>query len=209
MESYHSVLCEKDFSWLQEEASELRHNGSAMRSLLALRFLAVCVKRGASGHPLDHPVVARLQAQTHNDHFDVFTLTQSIIQPIRILCQLGIDVFSNLRFDTWVLHTIWTRLANNKQGFSLAAGYIDSVNPLLSFFNHSCEPNVEYRNEGSTTVKFLALRNISKGEELFDSYRNVQGLDLAERTEMLWPWFEGPCRCNKCISERGYWSYAI
>ncbi|KEQ64083.1 uncharacterized protein M437DRAFT_44843 [Aureobasidium melanogenum CBS 110374] len=203
MNTYHKVLCGQDFSWLSQPAQGLQHNASSLRPLLMLRFLAACIQSSAGSHPLDHPLLARLQSLTRNNHVDVFTMKDSVITPLRILEQLGIDVFANLNFDTMVLHTIWTRLANNKAGSpDPAHGFIDEVTPFLSFFNHSCEPNVEFiRQTDSTTICFYAKRGLKKGEELFVSYLDVQDMSLNERTEMLWPWFEEMCLCPKCKRE--------
>jgi hypothetical protein len=134
---------------------------------------------------------------------DVFTLTESIATPLRILTQLGVDIFTTPNFSPMVLHTIWTRLANNKAG-SLDArlGFVDEITPHLPLFNHSCNPNVEWKREdGSTTVRFFARRNIRQDEELFCSYINVGDASLEERAELLWPWFEGPCLCDRCKTE--------
>jgi hypothetical protein len=204
MTTYHKILCKQNFSWLQEPAGELRHNGSPLRPLLMLRFMATCIQAGSEKHPLDHPLVARLQPLANCSHVDVFTYTESIITPIKILQQLGVDVFANHNFDTMIWHTIWTRIANNKAGSpDPRHGFIDEISPHLPLFNHSCEPNVEWmRGDGSTTIWFSAKKEINKNEELFSSYLAVEGMTLAERTEMLWPWFEGPCLCSKCASDR-------
>lgn len=201
--TYHPVLCGQDFTWLFEPAKGLKENGSPLRPLLMLRLLAACIQDAV--HPLDHPLIARLQPLANRDHLDVFTLTESIIVPMTILKQLGIDVFANPNFDTWILHTIWTRLANNKAGSTdTERGFVDLITPFQSLFNHSCGPNLEFRREeGSTTVRLFARRDISVGEELFIGYRNVEGMGLDERVQVMWPWFEGPCLCRKCMEEGG------
>lgn len=205
LETYHKVVCGKGFGWLSALATGLEVNASPMRPLLMLRFLASCVQAGPEKSPLEHPLINRLQPLANRDHVDVFTLNESIIAPIKILQQLGVDVFANPNFDTMVLHSIWTRIANNKVGSpDPHRGFIDAINPFLPLFNHSCEPNVEYKREdSSTTMKFFAKRDINKGEELFNSYANVEGMPLEQREELLWPWFEGPCLCMKCQDERG------
>jgi hypothetical protein len=43
---------------------------------------------------------------------------------------------------------------------------------------------------------------IVKDEELFCSYLDVGDMTIEERTEALWPWFEGPCLCSKCGREK-------
>ncbi|KAH7055969.1 hypothetical protein B0J12DRAFT_438285 [Macrophomina phaseolina] len=203
--TYHAAVCRKDFMWLQATVEGLSESAAAMRPLLMFRYLAACAQAGATEHPLDHPLVARLQPQMSGRHLDVFTLKESVIRPFQILQQLGMDIFENSKIDTWVIHTIWTRLANNKQGFPRkpenGGGWIDSISPLMPLFNHSCEPNVECWHDDTTTVRFFARRRIQKGEELFDSYVNVENVQLQKRQQILWPWFEGPCLCSKCSEE--------
>jgi hypothetical protein len=203
MSTYHTTLCGQDFDWLQKPALCLSHNASPLRPLLMLRFIATCVQAGADKHPLDHPLIARLQPLADRSHLDVFTFTESIKTPIKVLQQLGIDVFTNHNFDTMVLHTIWARLANNKAGSpDPTHGFIDEISPHLPFFNHSCEPNVEWkRGGGSTTISFFATRDITKGEELFSSYLDVKDMSREERIGALWPWFEEACLCSRCTRE--------
>lgn len=203
MTSYHKPLCGKDLQWLIEMASGCQHNASPLRPLLMLRCLATCIHAGVDRSPLDHPLIARLQPLANRDHLDVFTLKDSIVTPIKILQQLGVDVYANQNFDTFVLHTIWTRLANNKAGaVDARLGYVDVIAPFLPLFNHSCDPNIEWRRDfSSTTVKFFALKDIPKNEELFSCYLALDSIPVTERIERLWPWFEGPCRCARCANE--------
>jgi hypothetical protein len=204
MSTYHKVLCGQDFNWLVEPAKGLEVNASPLRPLLMLRFLASCIQSGTDASPLDHPLLRRLQPLANCDHVDVFTFDESIVAPIKILEQLGVDVFANLNYDTMVLHSIWTRIANNKVGSpDPKRGFIDEISPLLPLFNHSCDPNVEQKREdSSTTIRFFAKRFIAKDEEMFNSYLNVDGVNLEERVERLMPWFEEPCLCPKCKRER-------
>jgi hypothetical protein len=202
LSTYHRVLCGQDFSWLQSPACKLTHNASQLRPLIMLRFIAASIQSGT--HPLSHPLIARLQPLADRNHVDVFTFTESIVTPMKVLQQLGIDVFTNPQFDTMVLHTVWCRLANNKAGsYDPLRGFVDEITPHLPLFNHSCDPNVEWRREdGSTTISFYVKRKVKKDEELFSSYVNTAGMGLEERTDGLWPWFEGECLCEKCTRER-------
>ncbi|KAI1530696.1 hypothetical protein PtrSN002B_010913 [Pyrenophora tritici-repentis] len=75
-----------------------------------------------------HPLIARLQPLSNKHHIDVFTLTESVAIPLKILEQLGVDIFANRNFDTGVLQPIWTRLANNKAAERDGKlGYVDDI----------------------------------------------------------------------------------
>ncbi|KAH7065887.1 hypothetical protein BKA63DRAFT_537843 [Paraphoma chrysanthemicola] len=153
MSSYHRLLCGQNFDWLQQPAIGLTHNASPLRPLLMLRLLAICVQAGVDKHPLDHSLIARLQPLLDCAHVDVFTFNESVKTPIKILQQLGVDVFAAHNLDTMVLHTIWTRLANNKAGSSdPMRGFIDEISSHLPLFNHSCESNVEWKREDGKHV---------------------------------------------------------
>lgn len=106
MNTCHKVLCGQDFTWLSQPAQGLQHNASPLRPLLMLRFLAACIQFSPESHPLDHPLLARLQSLTRNNRVDVFTMKESVITPLRILQRLGVDIFVNLNFDTMITHTI-------------------------------------------------------------------------------------------------------
>jgi len=84
MTYYHKIVCNKDFGWLYELTKVADTDTLEMMSLMFLRFLALCVQNGSS-HPLDHPLIARLTSQYGGDHRDFFSLTETIIQPIKIL----------------------------------------------------------------------------------------------------------------------------
>ncbi|CZT16904.1 uncharacterized protein RCC_12002 [Ramularia collo-cygni] len=46
-----------------------------------------------------------------------------------------------------------------------------SVNGLFSLINHSCEPNSQWKSEGShLTLRVTASRDIIKGEQIFIEY---------------------------------------
>lgn len=63
---------------------------------------------------------------------------------------------------------------------------------------------MEYQKEdGTSTIRFFALRDIEQGEEMFDSYQDVDDLPREERIERMWPWFEEPCLCPRCKREEG------
>ncbi len=94
--SYHKVLCGQNFDWVYEE-SRGKLQQFALNGPMWLRILAVCVQ--SNGHPLDHPSIARL-TPLHDKLSRIWTLSNNVITPIRILQQLGIDPIEDFRYDT-------------------------------------------------------------------------------------------------------------
>lgn len=89
LSTYYKPLCGQDFTWLQSPACGLTHNASPLQPLLMLRFITTAIQAGT--HPLYHPLTARLQHLSNRNHLDIFTFTEYIKTPIRILQQLSID----------------------------------------------------------------------------------------------------------------------
>jgi hypothetical protein len=196
--NYHQTLCGKNFDWLYEMKGS---NAPEMMPCVYLRILAMCVQQGNS-HPLQHPAIARLTPCYSSNYPALWSFNGNIIQPIKILQALGVDVFTDLRYDTWVLQTIWWRMKNNMAGnnsdLSQSKGTTMYANPIYSFFNHSCFPNVGDRIYG-TTIHAFACRDIRKGEELFVDY--VEGI-TNQRAVALAQWLGKDCSCSKCKQER-------
>ena len=198
--SYHQVLCGKDFSWVYDQ-----DQGDAdLQAGLLLRTLAVCVQAGI--HPLDHHLLARLTASDDRaGREERWSFAGDVTVPMQILEQLGVDVFADQRFDTWVIRTIWSRLMINKFGYELDDGArnIVSVKPLTSFFNHSCEPQLVYDDAArESTIRIVAGQDIKKGEELYLSYIGpCEGWPLEVRRDKLSSWFGGDCQCTRCMRE--------
>ena len=210
LDFYHTILCQQNFRWLFDENKNYNHM-SVLDGLLWLRTLAICVESDC--HPLDHPQIARLTPQYKGAHGRAWSLENNIVQPIRILLQLGIDVFRDPRYDTWALQTVQARFWNNSYGSygsETTKGLpMKGIASLYSFFNHSCEPNAggtytgrsPSSQRGGTSQSLSATRAIQKGEEIFISYVSVD-LNFEERQRILRVYFGGhDCRCSKC--ERG------
>ena len=106
---YHQVTCGKDFSWVYEDSK----SDATLKGPMLLRVLAFCVQN-KNVHPLDHPLLARLTPGYESDHLWQWNFAADIQVPNKILIQLGIDPFSDLRFDTWVVRTVWNRICNNQ-----------------------------------------------------------------------------------------------
>ncbi|KAL2059873.1 hypothetical protein VTL71DRAFT_10028 [Oculimacula yallundae] len=188
-ETYHKVLCGKDFSWLNHaDNSQIKNTKSSpgkqtqgidpesiAEGRMWLRILATCVQSGL--HPLEHPSIAALTANyttpDSGSYLDSkrspmphrWAMSIHIDIPQRILTELGIDIYTDTRYDTWVLQTIWWRMSNNMFGGSEDSSSVSGPRPglypasginaaatpaseshfvgqLYSFLNHSCESNV-------------------------------------------------------------------
>lgn len=209
LDGYHAVVCGKDFDFLHEaksapsSSSSSNLTESSIGSKLLLRVLALSIQEDIS-NPLRTSLISRLTpAYNPNDpQLIVFNFKDHIITPIRILREFGIDVFTDSMYDTWVLHTIYCRLQNNRHGQTFDDIHGTAVNPLYSMFNHSCDPNVDWRHDDeNSTVTMFAERDIKKGEEMFISYIG-KGKGLKERQAKLMPWFGMECACHKCDEEK-------
>ncbi len=206
--SYHKVLCGQNFDWLyQEGAKKPGHLG--LNGPMWLRILAACIQSDC--HPLDHPSIANL-SPLYDDYSRLWSLSNNIVTPIKILRQSGIDVYSDMRYDTWVLQTVWARVINNQQGdLDEREWHLRGINQFYSFFNHSCEPNTGWSTPASATCVngmtkvMFAQRDIRKGEELCVTYLSEMRLrqSKTERSRMLCSWIgiDETCGCSRCWRE--------
>jgi hypothetical protein len=198
---YHQVLCKKDFSFLLAAAHGCLETDVNLENLLLLRIIAMAIQEGVA-NPLSSSLMRRLTPQYAVG--TSFSFVEHIANPIRTLQQLGINIFEDLNYDTWVIHTMRHRLVNNANGSDIEGKYhLTSCLPLYSMFNHSCEPNISYCHHGSGGyLRLYAKRKIKKGEELFIGYTDVEDLTKAERQKVVMPWLGAPCRCTRCERER-------
>ncbi len=203
MQTFHAPLCRKDFKFLYDAAEFAKLSTDiSLDSLLLLRVLALAVQEEAA-HPLKTSLLARLTPAYNIDHLIIFNFADHIITPIRILQELGINVFTNTSYDTWVIHTMRCRLQNNKHGQTLDELQGTAVNPLYSMFNHSCAPNIGWEQEGNTSsLRLFAERSIAEGEELFISYIKPLDMEWAERQQALMAWLGMDCECERCKEEK-------
>ena len=195
---YHQVTCGKDFSWLYEDSKR----DAILKGPMLLRVLASCVQK-KDVHPLDHPLLARLTPGYESNHLWQWNFITDIQVPNKILMQLGIDPFSDPRFDTWVIRTVWNRICNNQSNNMGLTNdrRITYISPLIPFFNHSCDPHfVQTPIAWGATLRVISIRAIKKGEEIFTSYINPY-LPKKIRHKFLKPWLRDGCHCPKCQEE--------
>eukprot|EP01084_Bolivina_argentea_P098690 177357_1 len=88
----------------------------------------------------------------------------------------------------------------NKEDEDIATGLFG----LGSFFNHSCEPNVELMNKmeyQSGYAKFQTISDIKEGEELHIQYAGKN--DTFEDRQKYLMWVYGfVCQCSKCTYDK-------
>lgn len=172
---------------------------------LYVRIYATIVQEDAS-HPLTGKFLRRYDPG-YNDRFLMMNLVSLMEYSRSILESLGVDIFSDFRFDTWVLLTISFRTQRNMHTHHFTdtdnqpRPHILCTLPRLShLFNHSCTPNITRTNpKDGAWETYIARQRIKKGEELSVDYRQP-GND--SRKLELDPQLHIPCRCSRCIKER-------
>ena len=210
--SHHRVLCGKDFSFIKSDDNKGAAPGGSVESLFWVRLLGIIVQECAS-HPLKTSIIARTTRQ-YGANFTVgFNLRQHVATPIRILQTLGIDVFADPKFDTWVLNTIRAHILTNFDAVQISERKlvpqkgkpVMDLTPLTLFQNTSCEPNTYERYDGNgSTVTIIARRDLKAGEEMMPLYiDHINGYTMSrkERQANLMPWIAGPCACERCVIE--------
>lgn len=103
---YHDALCGTNILPIYSLPRNKKCHvwGPDTAGIIWLRLLATCKQGGA--HPLQHPLVA--SPSNHEAAAqDPWSLETRVIRPLKTLEMLGIDIFTNQRYDTWVLETLW------------------------------------------------------------------------------------------------------
>ncbi|KAF2427387.1 hypothetical protein EJ08DRAFT_699614 [Tothia fuscella] len=151
--SFHKVLCGRRFDL--PGIDELKPAGQGLTRLL-LRFLAIMIQQDEvqERHPLLSPLV-RFLAPSYGQ-LSFFDYNSSVVWPIHILQTLGVDVFADLRYDTWltnkVIKVIKDRIMNNASGTD---AHVDGQSTAYT---------------RAAVIDMKAVRDIRKGEALFISY---------------------------------------
>lgn len=172
---------------------------------LLLRVLAALVSDKRS-HLLEGATMNTLTAFYDRDEPLAFLLQTDIARPIEMLTKLGIDVFANQDYDTWVIMTVLIRMRNNARENNDNGRHLAAMNPLYSFSNHSCDPNVtdvQDEEDSSSTLVMQTTWSIKAGEELFVSYLHEDDLvgSRAGRNDKLQQWVGCECCCARCAKE--------
>ena len=144
---------------------------------LNVRIYATIVQEDAS-HPLTGKFLRRYDPG-YNNIFLAINLVSLMQYSRSILENLGVDVFSDFRFDTWVLMTISFRTYRNMHAHYFTdttdqphPHILCSLPQLSHLFNHSCTPNIIRTSpKDGAWETYVARQRIKKGEELLLNYR--------------------------------------
>ena len=199
--TYHNAICGRDFGWLYEACTGVDKTFSDLVPLMMVKILGTAVHLDCK--PLEVPCIESLKPNNDSVVPATFRLSYNIIAPIQILETLGVDIFANLKFDSWALQTVVMRIENNRVHKQTLNDLRYSImDPLFNMFNHSCIPNASYRYEGGgTAMTVRALRHIKKGEEICISYVEPR-MPEKEKKDELWKRVGGLCDCPRCKRER-------
>jgi hypothetical protein len=203
--TYHLAVCGKDLSRFEKAyRKNLATPEKAADELLFFKVLAGAVQH-STVHPLCTPFVNQLTAMYDGNKHQPFDCKTNIVGNFKMLTCLGVDIFANHNFDTWVLQTLRARTGNNVREYSIDGHAHIAINPLYSFFNHSCEPNVKWEDDKSThssSIRMHTLRSVTKGEELLINYQGeLSKKPYLERRKILRQWLGSDCQCKRCVDE--------
>ncbi|PQE08026.1 hypothetical protein CJF30_00011186 [Rutstroemia sp. NJR-2017a BBW] len=178
VKGYHNLQCGKDFDWLysgtaSSNAKPAKKTGSdPWLPKLFLRLMSIVLTTPGfephsrnQKHPLTHTLLARMTAnypvgdKTSEAAFD-WSFDENIQTPLKILVQLGIDIWEPKQSSFWsqdVLQTIFWRLENNvntsvmdlrdlgvDSGTDDGKVHLTVLSPNYLFFNHSCRANTSW-----------------------------------------------------------------
>lgn len=206
--TYHTAICGVNLSSFEDSYRNRTRSARARADeQLFLRVLATAVSEPAK-HPLQTSVVQRMTAQYYRTIPCEFTLERDVKRPFKMLQKMGIDIFANHKFDTWVLQTIQARIRTNIREEVWEGGCFVAINPQYLFFNHSCEPNVRTDlhpsdKNNKSVLHFTISKTVMADEELCISYLDYDDLEAPwlERREKLRDWTGAGCRCPRCLRE--------
>ena len=199
--TYHDATCGGDFGWLYEASKGADKTFTDMIPLLLVKILGTAVHLGCN--LLKVPCIESLKPNNDSVVPSSFRLSYNIIGPLQILENLGVDIFADLKFDSWALQTLIMRIEDSRvHKRSRGDLRYSIIDPLFSMFNHSCTPSASYRYEGGgTAMTVKAIRDIKKGEEIYISYVEPW-IPEKERKNELWKRVGGLCGCMSCERER-------
>jgi hypothetical protein len=202
MTTYHPAVYGQNFSFVRTTATDPSDDIRVLQNFLLIRYLALSITEGSS-HPLKSSLMRRLRPDYTTTQPYIFNPTDDLFIPIRILQTLGIDVFADAAYDTWVLQTMRFRILTNTAGDQYdGKHFVLSCLPFYTLVNHSCQPNIGYEVKEGGWRTVVSKKRICKGDELVASYIGDTSGGRKKRQEALEAWFKYDCECKKCNKER-------
>jgi hypothetical protein len=218
---YHAAVCgHEGLESLGKDVADPQDKADYLYFLLLGRAVAMAATQDC--HPLDLPEVKYIWGDFHeydsNEKDLPFSFQLSILQPMRLLEEMGLDPFTTLgRYDTWVLNTLYAKFRGTASGrLSTWDGgpEVCAVHPLWCLANHSCDPNVRWEWGGEITFmvrreeekavwkrgdekKEVSAALIRKDEEILNHYCDI-GLGVRQRREWAQGALGGLCQCTRC-----------
>ena len=144
-DTYHRIICEKDFSRLQQACREVEQAYCDKVPLMLGKTLATAIQQECES--LEVICIRTLKANYGNVSPSKFTLLDNIVAPIQVLETLGVGVFIDLEFNSWALQTLIMRIERNRAGKkTLGNREYSTVDPLFSMVKHNCMPPLRSRS---------------------------------------------------------------
>ena len=227
--SYHQPTCGVNMAGLWDGNSvnirALEAAFSALAVINAIFGRLFCICKQAKSNMLEHFFVKCLTPPKVTDLIIPWTLQGNVRGPHETLLRMKGDPYSII-YDVWILQTVLYdfylplyhktnyyryRVKNNAIiGLLPNEKLLLSCEPIISMFNHSCDPDI-YRpsREISSTTRWSSRRRITNGSEIFNCYLglhhdidHVPTTNKVQREEILRNWLgDIPCGCARCVSE--------
>jgi hypothetical protein len=140
-----------------------------MGNLRLLEFLAIGIQEDAE-HPLKASYINQFIPDPQEKFALPFCYTDSIVVPTRILQNLGIDIFADHRYDTWVIQAMKVRIEASviPLAHHSKEHLVTWNSAYYTLFNRNNEPNVDMelapkRTAAEVAIVVRACRTIKKG----------------------------------------------
>ena len=243
---YHHRACGVDWRWLHEAMQTVRipvgdgedtlenqQEGTVLSLLLREVFDITLRKRGRAveeneipllAHQIDEMFPLRGQKGNPNQQVFPFGMISNIIVPFDILESLGVNIFRNLDFDTWVIQLVLRKLLVNAVSWQPVHRSTDLprgpsqlyISTAFSFFEHSCVSSPDRNADWGwdytgyedvapgalvpNRIIVTAMKNINKGEEIRLSYFSTAVDDDRDRDAHRY--LGRLCTCRQCVTGR-------
>lgn len=201
-ELYHFRTCGKNWKWLHdamrlnwnkrttEPPTHFTHSNELHGTILSLLLKEVIditlLRREQTGNPhlLAHEIDELLPLQGEKEWESSrfpFTLAANIIVPFDILRHLGIDIFRDLTFDTWVIQIVLRKLL-------LSAVPWDNLRRGVGDDNMEVNDKDNMKRSNEDNVK---INNKDRGKKIPDADEQKEMLKVGFGMEQCEPSFHG------------------